>query len=167
MRKKWCAIARRSLKCFLSFLGESLFFTNNFKSRQNIKCGSLRKRKIVCRMCSNFSELPLQRSYWNRNNPVAKKLPENGRIIIWVIWYEYIIWVIWAHIIHIAPVWPMQMDFNLLKGSKYVSEDKVRMFSTCKKSMLYAETSAQPFVFNKLILLNKGKNLDGTISYGS
>ena len=59
------------------------------------------------------------------------------------------------------------MDFNLLKGSKYLSQDKVRMFSTCKKSMLQTKTSAQPFVFNKLILLNKGKNLDGTISYGA
>jgi len=78
--KNWCAIARKSLKCFFSFLGESLIFTNNFKSRENIKCGSLRKRRIVCRMCSNFSELPLKRSYWNRNNAVAQ-LPENGRTI--------------------------------------------------------------------------------------
>ena len=34
--------------------------TYNFKSRENIKCGSFRKRRIVCRMCSYFSKLPFK-----------------------------------------------------------------------------------------------------------
>ena len=38
----------------------NIWLTYDFKSRENIKCGSFRKRRIVCRMCSNFSKLPLK-----------------------------------------------------------------------------------------------------------